>query len=609
MTDQPVRPVPRYSAFLSYSRADIAFVRTLHRQLETYRLPRRLIGRSALWDRQSRRLQPIFRDLDELTAAPDLGTALQEALDDSAFLIVVCSPAAAKSQWVGTEIDAFRARHGTAHILAALIDGDPADALPPALRTTTPDGRRLHPLAADFRQQGDGKRLALLKLVAVMAGVRLDELVRRDAQRRRHRLIMAFGAALIVMIVAALLTNMTLRARQNAARERARSGAMSGFMLDKLRSDLKRYGNLGMLDAVNRNVLASFVGHDLAGLGDAELQQLAKLRLAMGEDAEKRGDLGVARQQIEEARRISTKRLAAAPDDPDRIFDAAQSEYYAGMINWTAGDRVAAEREFQHYRRLADRLIAIDPRNPAWWMEKGYAEANLGTYTLRTRLDGVRAEASFRAALAAYRSAARLRPGDRDAAVQIADAQGWLGDTLRLRGDFAGALAIRQAQRSTLENLQRRDPRDRVVQADLVSNELAVARIAAARQQWDVALAALAQGRAAALVLARDDPENVRRAAQVRIFDLFALRTRLAMPNSQSVTLLASLNGDCARDRLVLKNTELASFCTILAARRLGQPAPALDSGSSSENRLTEVWGLDLRRETKNTETDERHLQ
>ena len=36
----------RFSAFVSYSHSDEAFARRLHRQLEAYRLPRRLLGKS-----------------------------------------------------------------------------------------------------------------------------------------------------------------------------------------------------------------------------------------------------------------------------------------------------------------------------------------------------------------------------------------------------------------------------------------------------------------------------------------------------------------------------------------------------------------------------------
>jgi hypothetical protein len=66
-----------------------------------------------------------------------------------------------------------------------LLEGTPETSFPPALLRRA-DGRTLVPLAADI--PGEGERLALLKLVAVMAGVSMAVLVQRDAQRRLQQL-------------------------------------------------------------------------------------------------------------------------------------------------------------------------------------------------------------------------------------------------------------------------------------------------------------------------------------------------------------------------------------------------------------------------------------
>ena len=55
-------------------------------------------------------------------------------------------------------------------MLAALIEGEPADAFPQPLLQGG------EPLAADLRKQGDGPRLGFLKVVAGIAGVPLDAL-------------------------------------------------------------------------------------------------------------------------------------------------------------------------------------------------------------------------------------------------------------------------------------------------------------------------------------------------------------------------------------------------------------------------------------------------
>lgn len=80
----------------AYSQEDTAFVRRLHRWLGAYRLPSRLAKGP-----EGRRLKPLFRDSDELSAASDLTAAVRAALADADFLIVICSQRSAQSKWVG----------------------------------------------------------------------------------------------------------------------------------------------------------------------------------------------------------------------------------------------------------------------------------------------------------------------------------------------------------------------------------------------------------------------------------------------------------------------------------------------------------------------------
>ena len=87
----------RYRAFISYSHQDAAAGRRLHRRLERYVLPRRLVGRATARGPVPRRLGPIFRDREDLPAADSLSEEVRAALAGSASLIVVCSPAARAS--------------------------------------------------------------------------------------------------------------------------------------------------------------------------------------------------------------------------------------------------------------------------------------------------------------------------------------------------------------------------------------------------------------------------------------------------------------------------------------------------------------------------------
>lgn len=224
-------PPLRYRAFLSYSHRDSAVTQKLHRRLETYPIPRmpRPPGSAAL----PRRLHPVFRDRDELASATELSHSIERALDESAALIVVCSPAAVQSPWVGAEIASFRRRHPERPVFAFVVDGDPGldprvdpgrAALPLNLllrELDRPDGALSEPLAADARDEGDGFTSAFFKLVAGLLGLRYDDLRRRDQHRRQQRWAVASGVALLLAAVFAWLAWDATVARDAARRAQA----------------------------------------------------------------------------------------------------------------------------------------------------------------------------------------------------------------------------------------------------------------------------------------------------------------------------------------------------------------------------------------------------
>lgn len=203
-------PAFRYAAFISYSHRDRAEAAWLHRALERFRMPRRLVGQETPLGPVPERIAPVFRDRDELPASGDLGAELTAALAASRALIVISSPAASASRWVNEEILAFKRLHGAARVLALVVDGEPnardpaREALPPALRfELDPDGQLstqpAEPVAADLRRAADGRRLAFLKIVAGLTGLGLDTLVQREAQRRARRMTVVASAAALGM--------------------------------------------------------------------------------------------------------------------------------------------------------------------------------------------------------------------------------------------------------------------------------------------------------------------------------------------------------------------------------------------------------------------------
>ena len=209
----------KYKAFISYSRKDRPFAVRLQRELEGYVLARagELGGDGAT----RRPLYPVFRDESELVPGQDLPDRIRKGLEQSEYLIVVCSPNAAASEWVEKEIVDFTKLSKGRRILAVVIDGIPAaerkgaaaamEALPRALRfRVAPSGEitddPAQPDWVDRRKGVRDRHFMFLRLVGALLGLEsLDELILRDRQRRRleyaKRVSVGFGIFLLGAIV------------------------------------------------------------------------------------------------------------------------------------------------------------------------------------------------------------------------------------------------------------------------------------------------------------------------------------------------------------------------------------------------------------------------
>lgn len=94
----------KYRAFLSYAHADVRWGKWLHGQLEGYRIENDLVGRETTMGPMPKSLRPIFRDREDFAGGHSLTAATLAALDQSAALIVLCSPIAATRPAVNEEV-------------------------------------------------------------------------------------------------------------------------------------------------------------------------------------------------------------------------------------------------------------------------------------------------------------------------------------------------------------------------------------------------------------------------------------------------------------------------------------------------------------------------
>lgn len=189
----------QYYAFISYKRDDQKWAEWLQEKLEHYKLPSNLNGRDSL----PKEIRPVFRDKSEL-AAGVLADEIQKALDNSKYLIVICSPHSAKSEWVNKEVQSFIDSGRTDKIIPFIIEGTPnsgnddTECFPKAIRELSAEDELL---GVNINEMG--RDAAAVKVVAQMFGLRFDDLWQRherEKKRRRNWIITASVAAFLVMV-------------------------------------------------------------------------------------------------------------------------------------------------------------------------------------------------------------------------------------------------------------------------------------------------------------------------------------------------------------------------------------------------------------------------
>ncbi len=441
---------PRYKAFISYSHQDQAWGAWLQRVLEHYRVPRRLAGSSGPFGPIPRRLGPVFRDREDLSSAADLSSSIKQSLAASETLIVVCSPSAAQSSWVSEEIRYFQALGRADRVFALIVDGDPQagaaeqGCFPQALVIDS-EGQAREPLAADLRPWADGKLLAKLKLVAGILGIRLDDLRRRDLQRRQRLWVAALGATLAVALAMGVLAVMAVTARNAAENRREHAEELVGYMVGDLKAKLDEVGRLDILEGMGDRVSEYLQTLDPDEVTDESLIQQARVWRQLGEVSKDQADLPRALEAFRTSRDILSELQRRNPENAQFVFELGSAEFWVGYVLLESGRFDAAESAFNDYLGWAYRLTMLEPGKPEWLMEQSYAHSNLAALAIR------RGNANVDDALLHIGQAGEINrqvlalvPDDPTYLSEYGEVLAWQADTQMQACDLGGALQSRQ---------------------------------------------------------------------------------------------------------------------------------------------------------------------
>lgn len=238
---------------------------------------------------------------------------------------------------------------------------------------------------------------------------------------RRNRASVATAA--VALVALGVGTGVALWQAREAGRQRVQAEGLIEFMLTDLRTKLQPVGRLDALDAVGEKALSYYAAQDLASLDADSLGRRAHALHMIGELAELRNKRDEAQRDFDQAAAATAEMLRRHPDDPNRIYDHSQSEYWVGYMQRNRGSLHEAEATFQRYRSLAARASAMAPDNLTWRFEKAAAAQALGVVMLDLGRPAD-ALAVFEDAVPDMVDVARKRPADY--AIEAAHSVGWV---------------------------------------------------------------------------------------------------------------------------------------------------------------------------------------
>jgi len=238
----------KYDAFISYRHVepDQSIAKQVHQMIETFKAPKEF------YQNGKRPVFRVFRDREEL-AARDLSASIEEALETSRYLIVICSKRTPLSEWCQREIETFKSLHRSERIIPVLIEGEPGEAFPMPLKELKGEESVSEILAADIRpdetlnadfegyealqnnnkaklKELTKKSLDILKIekyrvMATILGCSFGDLKQRDKERKNKRIMTVSTVAGAVFLIFGLFMANAYQKAELARQEAVQSNA------------------------------------------------------------------------------------------------------------------------------------------------------------------------------------------------------------------------------------------------------------------------------------------------------------------------------------------------------------------------------------------------
>ncbi len=512
-----------FHAFISYRRGekDEKYARRLQRKLEAYRIPTAVESAEVTANAgQSARHFKVFRDKSDLGSHPTVSEGLHKSLDLCRYLIVICSPRSAYSEYVNQEVRHFMEQGRAGYIIPVIIDGKPAPGSG-AADNCYPDSLPASILGVTL-SEGSFEE-ALLKTVARLLRVDFHTLYQRHLRAQRRFMAKVASSLALVLALVAGLALWAVNAERRATAQRREAEELVRFMTFDMRDEAFQYiptkarekitekvegyyQRWGAESLEARYVRVAHLGNRMLRLLEAGhweqceamlsemLALVAPLRKELPDDVDLlhieatarviRASLAVTRQwneaetrgELEAALALVQELLDKRPGDPAVLRLAAWVRDNAARWHNLAGKDREGLPHAEAAVALRRELTAKHPDDAR--LQQEYLDTLNTLCTTQTNLG--RTSPACGDLLAEYRRRAAEDPHNLNARQSLVGALTNQTRVLLNKGDFDAALAPHREALALLDDLLRRDPDNALYRSQMA--------ITHALEAWFVAL-------------------------------------------------------------------------------------------------------------------------
>lgn len=374
-----------YDAFISYSREDEKEAERLQNDLERYRIPRKV--RKSIDDSKHRddaQKQPetrrpkyfkIFRDKRDLgLGAGTLDDLLRQSLDECRFLILVCSPRSASSDFVNAEVAYFQQTGKADFIIPYIIEGVP--------NPKDDSQEQCYPETLEQTVLGvtlsDGSREeAKYRIVARLLGMKYTDFFQRHQEAQRRRLAWIAGMATSVLLAVSCLAIWALLAERKATEQRQEAEALIRFLTFDLRDEAFNHIPLKARKRISDQVDAYYEKWGVENKGErfnraAHLANLAKQK-------SEQGNIGEAEGLFLESAAVLEELMIDSPDNTHLVATMAGISRGLGSIYTLQGKTDEAALQIIKSVDVSRKLVKAHPDNASFHFLLGESLTSLAS--------------------------------------------------------------------------------------------------------------------------------------------------------------------------------------------------------------------------------------